>query len=93
MNCHIDHDVFELGEKYFRCDCGNRGSSTLCVLDPAKAHSNPLNIYGQNHDGLFCWCSSPYNASEDTMFQVFFLFFKLALNGWAALSLDIIIAH
>lgn len=72
MNCHLDHEVYELFEKRaFRCDCGNSqcNKKYTCSLHPKKDPFNPDNAYGQNFDGLYCYCSQEYNPDTDVMFQ------------------------
>jgi len=70
MNCHLNHDVFELFDKRgFRCDCGTPRSGSQCSLksDP-KEDDNASNKYNHNFDHLYCWCNSEYKQDQ-VMYQ------------------------
>jgi hypothetical protein len=76
MKCHVDHTVFELFQKRgFRCDCGTVKSQCQCVFvcseegkekeKEATRPNNTDNNYNHNFDGLYCWCNTAYDHSEE----------------------------
>eukprot|EP01112_Ceratiomyxa_fruticulosa_P012791 TRINITY_DN3569_c0_g1_i1.p1 TRINITY_DN3569_c0_g1~~TRINITY_DN3569_c0_g1_i1.p1 ORF type:complete len:525 (-),score=122.73 TRINITY_DN3569_c0_g1_i1:303-1730(-) len=69
MNCHLEHDVFELFKKRgFRCDCGTPRSNCKCELHDgvhSRDQDNVRNIYNHNFVGKYCWCDNPYDHNGD----------------------------
>jgi len=70
MNCHLEHEVFELFDKRnFRCDCGTPKSGWNCSFHGPLSDDNFENKYNHNFDHLYCWCNSSYNEQENVMYQ------------------------
>eukprot|EP01099_Mayorella_cantabrigiensis_P006847 TRINITY_DN5853_c0_g1_i1.p1 TRINITY_DN5853_c0_g1~~TRINITY_DN5853_c0_g1_i1.p1 ORF type:complete len:454 (-),score=102.23 TRINITY_DN5853_c0_g1_i1:60-1421(-) len=69
MNCHVDHEIFELFEKRdFRCDCGTSSCPIPCSLQPAsetRETRNQKNHYDHNFEGLYCWCNQQYDEKTE----------------------------
>jgi hypothetical protein len=80
MNCHLDHDIFEMFDKrHFKCDCGTpkSGMETLfvsyiqgciCKLKEQQTDDNNENEYNHNFEHKYCWCNGSYKP-DDIMFQ------------------------
>jgi E3 ubiquitin-protein ligase UBR7 len=69
LNCHIDHEVIELGWKTgFQCDCGTNRLSGICKLSGAKGAQQD-NLYNHNFEGKFCICdvADTEESREDDM--------------------------
>jgi len=69
MNCHVDHEVYELFDKRdFRCDCPTIVlTDHECQLHASVSSINTNNKYNHNFDGLYCWCNKPYDHSSDVV--------------------------
>jgi hypothetical protein len=71
LNCHLDHEVVEVGYKpNFRCDCGTGRIKSACKLVHDKTE-NFKNVYNHNFEGRFCICDEPDNEEtrDDEMYM------------------------
>jgi E3 ubiquitin-protein ligase UBR7 len=60
MNCHLNHDVFELFKKRdFCCDCGISCSASCTLFLKENLPENSKNQYNHNFQGKYCWCDKP----------------------------------
>eukprot|EP00127_Corallochytrium_limacisporum_P007240 Clim_evm13s244 gene=Clim_evmTU13s244 len=74
-HCHKGHSLEEVYHKrQFCCDCGTKRHGGSCQLNAKDADViNVKNRYGQNFEGKYCWCHSPYDevTAEDVMTQCY----------------------
>jgi len=62
MNCHLDHQIYELFEKrFFKCDCNTPRGGCKCVLSTNVYVDNVENKYTHNFAGKYCWCDDFYD--------------------------------